>query len=164
MTLQQSDQRHFTGWHMWLVAIAFFGVIIGVNIWLAVVSATSWTGMVVEDSYIAGQQFETNRIAHEAQQAAGWKPTFTYTSGLARLLIVDGAGNPVDLGDVSVQINRPVGGHDDQVLKLEAAPTGGYQASVHLDKGVWEAMVTAASTAKGPFELTTRFRVDEAAK
>ena len=23
MTLQQSDQRQFTGWHMWLVAIAF---------------------------------------------------------------------------------------------------------------------------------------------
>src|SRR5262245_62135252 len=160
MTAQQEAAgRQFTGWHMWAIAIAFFGVVIGVNIWLAVVSATSWTGMVVTDPYVAGQQFETNRIAHEAQVAAGWTATFTYTPGMGRLVIVDGARNPVDLGDVSLQINRPVGGHDDQTLKLEPSPAGGYQAKLDLPSGIWEAVITAADTPKGPFELTTRFHV-----
>jgi nitrogen fixation protein FixH len=164
MTVQQATSRPFTGWHMWGLAIAFFGVIIGVNIWLAVVSATSWTGMVVTDPYVAGQQFETNRIAHEAQAAAGWVATFIYAPGVARLVIVDGANKPVDLGDVTVQINRPVGGHDDKTVTLEPSLAGGYEAAVELPSGFWEAVVTAPHTPKGPFTLTSRFHAEETGK
>lgn len=164
MTLQQGTPRPFTGWHMWLLALTFFGVIIGVNIWLAVVSATSWTGMVVTDPYVAGQKFEANRIAHEAQKAAGWVATFNYSPGVARLVIIDGANNPVDLGDVTVTINRPVGGHDDKTVKLERSPTGGYEATVELGAGLWEAVITALDTPEGPFTLASRFRTGEPAK
>jgi nitrogen fixation protein FixH len=147
---------------MWGLAIAFFGVIIGVNVWLAVVSAISWTGMVVTDPYVAGQQFETNRIAHEAQQAAGWTPTFTYEAGVARLVIVDGQNRPVELGTVTLLVNRPVGGHDDKKVTLERADNGDYTANVDVPAGYWEALVTAPDTAKGPFTTIARFRVAEA--
>lgn len=158
-SIPRSDFR-FTGWHMWALAIAFFGVIIGVNIWLAVVSATSWTGMVVEDSYIAGQQFETQRKAHDAQAKAGWNPTFLYVPGTARLVVVDGGGHPVSLGDVQVLINRPVGGHDDQTLTLTQKPDGSYEAPLTLPDGAWDATVTAENTPLGPFELLHRFFVE----
>ena len=157
--LSRSDFR-FTGWHMWLLAIAFFGVIIGVNVWLAVVSARSWTGMVVSDPYIAGQEFEGKRKAHEEQAKAGWNPTFLYVPGAARLVIVDGAGHSVDLGDVKVLINRPVGGHEDQNLTLTQKPDGSYEAPVTLPDGAWDATVTADKSPLGPFELVRRFFVE----
>jgi nitrogen fixation protein FixH len=149
----------FTGKHMLLVAIAFFGVIIAVNVTMAVLSATSWTGLVVQNSYVASQEFEEKRLAHLKQQAAGWQSDFSYAPGVVRLAVNDGAGNPVEFGEVKVLLNRPVGGHDDQSLTLGRAPDGGYVASTTLAEGVWDALVTARSET-GPYELHARFKVE----
>lgn len=160
MTDVPASNAKFTGWHMWAILVAFFAVVIGVNVLLAVVSARSWTGMVVDDPYIAGQQFETQRKAHDEQVRAGWSPDFLYAPGAARLVIVDGAGNPVDLGDVKVLINRPVGGHDDKLLELVRQADGAYEAPLSLPDGAWDATVTADKTPLGPFELVRRFFVE----
>jgi nitrogen fixation protein FixH len=124
-------------------------------------ASRSWTGLVVDNSYVASQQFEEKRAAHEAQQSAGWQAILTYAPGVAKLVIVDGARTPIDLGDVSIKLNRPVGGHDDKVLALERSPTGGYEATVDLPSGVWDATVTAPRTTLGPFELRERIRVGD---
>lgn len=155
--------KEFTGKHMWFVVTAFFGVIISVNILMAVVSSTSWTGLVVQNSYVASQEFETKRIAHEAQKAAGWESAFAYEAGHASLRVVDGAGRSVDLGDVTLKVNRPVGGHDDQAVAFERLADGSYRAQLDLATGVWDALVEAPETAEGPFELHQRFSVRKAA-
>lgn len=159
MSEARAQKGEFTGRHMLVLTVSFFGVIIAVNVGMAVVSSTSWTGLVVQNSYVASQQFEEKRIAHERQLAAGWQASFTYAPGLAQLTVRDGAGNPVDLGPVSLLINRPVGGHDDQRLTLSPSPDGGYTAAVTLGEGVWDALATA-DTATGPFELHERFKVE----
>lgn len=149
----------FTVRHMWLLMIAFFGVILTVNIGMAIVASTSWTGLVVTNTYVASQEFNDKRLAHEAQQAAGWQATFTHADGAARLVIVDAADTPVDLGAVTLKVNRPVGGHDDQALLLERTTDGSYTAPLTLATGVWDALVQAADTPLGSFELHKRFSV-----
>ena len=158
MSQARATKGEFTGKHMALLAVSFFGVIISVNIGMAVLSATSWTGLVVENSYVASQEFEEKRIAHDKQLAAGWQSSFTYEAGIAQLSVKDGAGKPVDLGPVSLLINRPVGGHDDANLTPARGADGSYSAPVALGDGVWEAMATA-NTSTGPFELHVRFKV-----
>jgi nitrogen fixation protein FixH len=160
-TAPSKAAREFTGFHMWMLAVSFFGVIIAVNVGMATLAIRSWTGLVVDNSYVASQEFEEKRLAHEAQRAAGWQATLTYLPGVARLLIVDGAHAPVALGDVSIKINRPVGGHDDKVLDLERHDDGSYEAAVDLPVGVWEATVTAINTSLGPFELHERIQVED---
>lgn len=145
---------------MWFLVIGFFGVIIAVNVGMAIVASTSWTGLVVTNSYVASQEFEEKRLAHQAQKAAGWEATFTYAPGLAKLIVIDGGGNPIYLGAVTLKLNRPVGGHDDQAVALERALDGGYSAPLHLAAGVWDALVQADETAKGSFELHERFSVE----
>jgi len=156
----RKQSRGFTGFHMWVLAISFFGVIIAVNVTMATLAYRSWTGLAVDNSYVASQEFETKRLAHEAQRAAGWKATLTYQSGTARLDIVDAAQRPIDLGAVTIEINRPVGGHDDQTVDLARSSDGSYSASVTLARGVWEATVTADETPLGAFLLRERLRVD----
>jgi len=158
MSDAETHKGEFTGKHMAILVVSFFGVIFAVNIGMAVLSATSWTGLVVENSYVASQQFEEKRIAHDKQLAAGWQSSFTYEAGMAQLIVRDGAGNPVDLGPVGLLINRPVGGHDDASLTPARATDGSYRAPVTLGDGVWEAVATA-STSTGPFELHVRFKV-----
>lgn len=162
MSQARANKGEFTGRHMLFLAVGFFGVIISVNVMMAVVSSTSWTGLVVQNSYVASQEFEEKRIAHERQAGAGWQASFTYTPGTAQLIVRDGAGNPVDLGPVTLLINRPVGGHDDQTLTLARSADGGYAAAVTLAEGVWDVVATA-DTATGPFELHERFKVGGAA-
>lgn len=152
--------KEFTGRHMLVAVCAFFGVIVTVNVGMAVLASTSWTGLVVQNSYVASQEFEDKRLAHEAQQEAGWEATFTYSPGLARLVIIDGAGRPIDLGDVTLKVNRPVGGHDDQAVLLQRAPDGGYAATLQLAAGIWDALVEAKTTPAGPFQLHERFTVE----
>ena len=162
MSEARANKGEFTGRHMLFLAVGFFGVIISVNVLMAVVSSTSWTGLVVQNSYVASQEFEEKRIAHEKQTAAGWQASFTYAPGIAQLIVRDGAGNPVDLGPVTVLINRPVGGHDDEKLTLNRLADGSYAGAVALAEGVWDVVATA-TTDTGPFELHERFKVEGAA-
>jgi nitrogen fixation protein FixH len=144
---------------MWLAVIAFFGTIIAVNITMAVISATSWTGLVVENSYVASQEFDDKRAAHQAQLDAGWTSSLNYVGDTAVLAVADGSGRPVELGAPMLQINRPVGGHDDQHVALTRQADGTYTGPVALGAGVWEARVDVPSTVLGPFEIHERFRI-----
>lgn len=161
MKTMPQGSRRFTGRHMVILAISFFGVIIAVNVGMAALAMRSWTGLVVDNSYIASQQFEEKRLARESQRAAGWQATLSYLPGAARLVIVDGQRGPVELGDVLLKLNRPVGGHDDQAVSFERKEDGSYEAQIDLPTGLWEATVTAAQTVLGPFELRERIRVED---
>jgi nitrogen fixation protein FixH len=145
---------------MLAVVLCFFGVIVAVNVGMAIVASTSWTGLVVANSYVAGQDFEERRLAHEAQDEAGWMPDLSYSGGVVRLRVSDAAGEAVELGDVTVLLNRPVGGHEDRRITLHRTSDGLYEGVTELASGIWEVTITAPSTLLGPFELHTRFRIN----
>lgn len=154
------EPRPFTGWHMLGIMVAFFGVVIGVNITLAVLSSGTWTGLVVENSYVASQEFQEKLDALHVQQALGWSSSFAYADGNARLLVTDADGRPTDLGPrVELQFNRPIGDHEDQTLMLARATDGSYAAQTTLAGGAWDAVVLAPDTAAGPYELHRRIVV-----
>ncbi|MBN9310665.1 FixH family protein [Devosia sp.] len=159
-TSSKAGSGEFTGRHMWMLAIGFFGVVITVNITMAVISATSWTGLVVDNSYVASQEFEEKRLAHQAQLDAGWISSLSYAGGQALLSVADGNGAAIDLGQPVLRINRPVGGHDDQQVTLVRQPDGTYVGPVALSPGVWEALVSVAETPLGPYEIHERFRIE----
>ena len=58
-----------TGRHVLAIAVASFGVIIGVNVLLAVNAVSTFPGLEVENSYVASQTFDVER---KAQEALGW--------------------------------------------------------------------------------------------
>ena len=163
-TQSTAVRGEFTGKHMLFLAVGFFGVIIAVNVTMAVISSTSWTGLVVENSYVASQEFDSKRDDHLKQIAAGWQSDLVVDRNTVNLRIVDGEGKPVDLGVVTVLVNRPVGGHDDQNLTLTRLADGSYSSPVTLTDGVWDAWVTAERTGLGFYELHERLKLGEAAK
>jgi nitrogen fixation protein FixH len=157
-----TETRPFTGRHMLAIVVAFFGVVAAVNVGMAVVATTSWTGLVVTNSYVAGQEFEEKRLAHEAQIRAGWMSDLSYGEGTVRLRVADASGKAVELGEVRVLFNRPVGGHEDQTIALSSIGDGRYGGTVDLGAGVWEVTASAPETPLGPFELRTRIRIEGA--
>ena len=46
-----------TGKHVAMIFCGFFGIIIAVNVSMAMLASSSWTGLVVSNSYVASQKF-----------------------------------------------------------------------------------------------------------
>jgi nitrogen fixation protein FixH len=149
--------REFTGRHMLLITSAFFTVVIGVNVAMAVSASRTWTGLVVANSYVASQEFQVKSDAAHRQNAAGWTMDITYRDG--RLIVQIAAdGHELDLAEVEAFVRRPVGGNDDATVPLSLGQ-GGYEGAIDLAPGVWDVTVTTAPTALGAIERETRITV-----
>jgi nitrogen fixation protein FixH len=150
-----SVAKPFTGLHMLLIFLGFFGVVIGVNVFMAVQSARTWTGLVVDNSYVASQNFETVRETIAHQLAAGWSLQTDYADGQISFTALDGTGAPLQLDNVSAFVRRPVGGHDDTTLPM-SLQDGRYVAAVALPPGVWDVTVSTTETELGPIQYEHR--------
>lgn len=155
--MSKASSNEFTGRHMLLITLAFFGVIITVNTIMAVSASRTWTGLVVQNSYVASQEFQDKADAIRAQHAAGWTFGITYESGIL-LLQPEGNAQSLELTDVQGFIHRPVGGHEDATIVLSATQRG-YEAPIDLPSGVWDVNITTAATALGVVEREARITV-----
>jgi len=65
--------RPFTGRKMTAIFVAGFGVVVAVNVTMASLASSTFGGVVVENSYVASQDF--NRWLDEAarEKALGWR-------------------------------------------------------------------------------------------
>lgn len=147
--------KPFTGRHMLLISLGFFAVVLAANLTMAISSARTWTGLVVENSYVASQQFQSVHDAINRQVAAGWKLDLRYDDGMVVFAALDGAGVPLVLSGVSAFVRRPVGGHDDTSVPLQLQD-GRYVAAISLPAGVWDITVTTEATPLGAISFEHR--------
>ena len=134
--------RKFTGWHMAAIMVAFFGVIIGVNLTMAMLAVGSWTGLVVKNSYVASQHFNETLEDAQRQKALGWTSALEYRDGAAHFALTDGAGRKLHGFAVTVRFTRPTHEHDDRDIALAEGPRD-YEAVIDLAPGVWNAEAVA---------------------
>ncbi|MBX4975304.1 cation transporter, partial [Rhizobium lentis] len=67
----KASHRGFTGLHMLLATSAFFAVVIAVNVTMAFYASSSWSGLVVENTYVASQEFNRKAAAMKAMATSG---------------------------------------------------------------------------------------------
>jgi nitrogen fixation protein FixH len=161
MSTSKPQPREFTGKHMLLSMLAFFGVIVAVNLTMAVFASTSWTGLVVKNSYVASQAFNRELEAAKAQAALGWSGDIIYTDGAIELSLLDKLGAPVFLDQVVVQVGRPAFEQSDHKLAMVNQGNGVYRAEDALEPGVWQVSIRGASN-QGAYRLDTRLVVKAA--
>lgn len=144
---------------MLAVMIAFFGVIISVNLTMAFFARSSWTGFVVENSYVASQEFNERMAETRAQAQLGWKGRLTIENGHARYRILDRHGNGVTLKTVSMTFMRPVDDREDQTFALNRDGDGSFVAEETIADGIWIVHVEADAGLETPYRETLRFRI-----
>jgi len=138
---------------------AFFGVIIAVNFTMAYLARSSWTGLVVENSYVASQQFNAKMAETRAQEALGWTSTLTISDGRVRYNLADNAGGVVRLKSVSVKFMHPVDDSEDETVDLVRAGDGIFDAAHTLSDGVWLVEIAADAGLEKPYRETLRVHV-----
>lgn len=136
-TSVKAKPGEFTGRHMLFVMIAFFGVIVAVNITMAVLAGQTWTGLVVKNSYVASQHFNEDLAVAKAIKARGWKSSLRYADGTLSFTLKDPDGAPVVVNNLAVNYGRPAFEQADQTARLQYESGGVYRTDVRLAPGVW---------------------------
>ncbi|WAT18181.1 FixH family protein [Aurantiacibacter sp. MUD11] len=126
--------RKFTGWHMTAILVAFFGTVAAVNFSMARYATGTFGGVVVENSYVASQEFNTWLEQAEASKALGWNVVTARRDDGRLLLSVSDA--PQGLR-ASATARHPLGRQPDQSLAFSAIGEGQYLSDQPLPDGRW---------------------------
>jgi nitrogen fixation protein FixH len=148
-------ERQFTGWHMLVIICTFFGVVIAVNLTMAISASRTWTGLVVANSYVESQRFNEKQHTIAAQRQAGWTVKTRHVGGRIVFEALDADRALLDLDAVTAFVRRPVGGHDDATVVLVRDGVA-YVGDHDLAAGVWDITITTAATELGPIEYESR--------
>lgn len=132
--------RAFTGWHMTAIITGFFGVVIAVNMTMATLASRSFGGTVVDNSYVASQEFNGWLRQARAQRALGWAAVITVDGD--RHVRVGGRLPPG--AAVTAIASHPLGRIPDQPLRFTASG-GSYRAVAPLPPGRFVIRVKVAA-------------------
>lgn len=133
--------RELTGGKVLAIFIAFFGVVIGTNLFMATQAVRTFPGLEVSSSYADSQDFNIRR---DAQEALGWTATVSVDAeaGILTLGLVDRDGALVVPAEFQALLTRPTNQTEDQLLDLTAG-TVAYTAPVDISPGRWRLRLTA---------------------
>ncbi|MBY3095122.1 cation transporter [Rhizobium leguminosarum] len=156
----KASTRSFTGWHMLLATSAFFAVVISVNFTMAFYASSSWSGLVVENTYVASQEFNRKAAAMKAMAASGVEGALSVKGREIRYDIHDKEGTPAIIDEVTLTFKRPVGDHEDFHVTLRKIGDGRFEADHEVAGGDW--IVEAISKRNGVVVMHVAKRIDTA--
>jgi nitrogen fixation protein FixH len=134
----------FTGRHMLIVMVAFFGTVIAVNITMAMFATRTFGGTVVDNSYVASQKFNGWLKDARDQDALGW--SLALTLGEDRHPVIAAAAGKIPLAGavVTATAKHPVGRAPDIALTFTEVAPGQFRAVQPLPAGRWNIHMEAA--------------------
>lgn len=134
--------RLFTGRHMATILVTFFGVVIAVNLLMARLAIGTFGGTVVDNSYVASQNFNSWLAEARSEQALGWQATVRRDAqGMVMVMAHDRDGRALDGASVSAIARHPLGRLPDRQLAF-AEQQGGFRSTSALGDGRWQLIVT----------------------
>jgi len=152
--------REFTGRHMAMIMIAFFGVIITVNGFMAYKATTSWTGLVAKNGYVASQDFNALLAVRKQQEKLGYKSVLAYVDEKIVFSFYDKAGKSLEGFDIKLMIGRPVNEKEDHELVLVEGRQGIYSQKLKLAPGQWNVDVIARDKADERYHRKVRLNIE----
>ena len=139
----QTPGFQFKGWHMLVCMIAFFGIIIAVNVTMAMLASGTWTGLVVKNTYVASQKFNESLEQAKRQKEAGLSSRITYSNDQLTFEILGEDGNALLPVEARVWLGRPAFEQQDCKMVAQCDSRGLCTTDANLAKGVWVLRIEA---------------------
>ena len=130
--------RLFTGRHMLGIMLAFFGVIIAVNLVMATVATRTFGGKVVENSYVASQRFNDWLAEGRAQDRLGWSTSFSLDRARRITIAASTPAGALEAARIHAVARHPLGREPDLALTFRPAGGGRYVSTGPLPVGRWQ--------------------------
>jgi nitrogen fixation protein FixH len=147
---------------LWL--LAFFGVIIAVNVSFIVASINTFSGEDEREPYLQGIAYNHTLAERSQQEKLKWSATISASrlaSGAVRVFvtIVDAQGLPQSQIRLSGELRHPADENRDHAIRLRDVGDGRYEADVKgVAPGAWDVIIESASSHQ-PFEAERRLFV-----
>ena len=126
--------KRFTGRHMAAILVGGFGIVVAVNFTMASYATGGFHGVVVENSYVASQEFNTWLDKAEADRALGWDARLSRDDSGHVLALVQNVPSDADL---SAELRRPIGEKQFASLSFERLSDGTYRSTEPVSDGRW---------------------------
>lgn len=149
-------ERRFTGRAMLAAMLAFFGVIIGVNALMLVLAVNSFGGLVVDNSYVASQNFDRDIAAARAQPIHGWTLGIAAGRGMVAVDMRGAEGAPLRGLSPVFAATRPTHGRGAVEAALTESAPGLYTAVLPLAPGRWRGTVVTGDGQTRSLPFTVR--------
>ena len=141
--LRAFTTRPFTGRHAAILIVLFFSVVIAVNFIMARAALRTFGGTVVENSYVASQNF--NGWLHEAkrEQNLGWGAVAQRRSDSRVAIRLSG----IPAGDVTLtgEARHPLGTLADRQLAFDPQADGSFLSRDPLPAGRWQVRIAVSA-------------------
>jgi nitrogen fixation protein FixH len=158
-----TQPRPITGRTVLVCTLAFFGVVLGVNLTMLKFAIDTMPGTEVDSAYRASLAFNSEIGAAREQASRGWQVTAQVHRdasgvGTVRVEARDRAGAPLSGLSFTAQLSRPTDKRADQALALSERAGGVYAARIDaLAPGQWDLVLAAGRD--GAREFLSRSRV-----
>ncbi len=130
-----------TGFKVLMIALGFFGVIVGVNIVLAWQAVATFPGIETASSYQASQEFDETRAA---QEALGWTVAPRYADKVLEIEITGPDGGPAEISSMVALVGWATSTKDD--VTPEFTRNGAvYATPLDLPDGNWNIRLKAVA-------------------
>lgn len=133
----------FTGKHFAVIIVTFFAVVVSVNVYMARAASSTFGGVVVENSYVASQNFNTWLAEAEKEKALGWTATAVRLGD--NRLVVTLAGVPSEDVQLTAVARHPLGRAPDRELNFTRQADGSFVSDKALENGRWRLRFDARS-------------------
>ena len=146
--LAKPQVRELKGWHVLIMFLAFFGVMLGVNIYMVVQAVRPFPGEVNSRPYEAGLAYNRPLKAMATERALGWRArvdAIETTASGTRIIVrwSDASAQPLAGAMLKGKIVRPATEAQNHDLVFKETEPGVYAAVVKAAPGAWDLSVTA---------------------
>jgi len=131
----ENKRATFTGKHIAAIFVGGFAIVIAVNLLMASIAVGSFHGTVVDNSYVASQNYNGWLKQAAASKALGWQAV-PHRREDGRV-VVEALGVPAG-AQMTATAERPLGARDDTPLTFVAEGRGRWVSSQTLAPGRWQ--------------------------
>lgn len=155
------SERELTGRVVLIILLAFFAVVVGVNVVLMRAAATTFGGLETESSYKAGLAFKQEASLAHAQDERAWK----VDANLVRLRDAgaqfeistrDAKGQPIPHLDLVLTLAHPTDKRLDRVIATGEIATGRFRGVADVPAGQWELVIELSQNGERMFRSRNR--------
>lgn len=135
--------RPLTGRFVLVALLAFFGVVVGVNVVMARFAVSTFGGVETASSYKAGLAFRSEELAAGEQAGRHWRveAVITESGGDARTFTItarDGEGRALTGLEADARLVHPTDARRDVDLAFDDLGGGTFRASTQAHAGSWD--------------------------
>ena len=146
----------FTGWHFLATIVGFFLVVIGVDVWFAVLAYRTHPGEVSVTPYEDGLIYDRKIAQLRNQEALGWAAAAAVAPQAVVVMVHDRDGHPVRGLSLTGKLERPATETGRITPRFVETAPGRYEAREAGLTGAWDLTAEAPDTPAHRFERERR--------